>query len=168
MSHAPRRVRRPGLRFPGLRSAGHAALVAALLLAPAGCSLFGGGEDAEETEAAAVADGTAAGRPQPVESVTRVEVGRSRNGYVLTAFGLAPGTGFSEPSLSVRRDGRPGSDGFVEYDFLARPPAAGFEMPRGAVDARSVRADLPVREDRIGQIVGIRVFSIANTAEVRF
>ena len=72
-----------------------AAAIAAML-ALGGCSLFGSGDD---KEAAAAAQVEAAALYVPVEAVRFIEIGRTRNGYVITAHGEAPGLGHGAPEL---------------------------------------------------------------------
>lgn len=141
-----------------------ALLLPALLGGLAGCGLFGGSEE----EAAVPPAVEAARRAEPVDSVSRIEIGRTRDGYLLSAFGVAPGTGFGGPRLVARRDGGTGPDGYLDFDFLAVPPDQGFAMPQGDQRARTIRADLALRQRQIEGAAGIRVHAFRNRAELRF
>jgi len=139
-----------------------AALAAALALG--GCSWFGS-DDAEEAAAEQV---VTAERVAPVETVRDVEIGRTRNGYVITAHGLAPGLGYGVPELRPRRQGKPGSDGFIDFDFVAQAPDASLNLGTGAVEARSVRADLHVTERELRGAAGIRIHAVSGGLQMRF
>lgn len=105
----------------------------------------------------------------PVQAVRSVEIGRTRDGFIITAFGTAPGLGFSLPALRVRRSGQPSSDGFVEYDFVATEPADGIALPSGgSTNARALRADLPVRIEDLRGAAGIRVLAINGGVQLPF
>ncbi|MEM6489739.1 MAG: hypothetical protein AAF677_15960 [Pseudomonadota bacterium] len=132
---------------------------------PAACSLFG--DDEEADAAAAEAEATRV-LPQPVDTVVGVEIGRTASGFVITAYGIAPGAGFGVPQLTPRRQGRPAPDGFIEYDFRAIPPDPNFEMPRGSETVRRLRADRLVSERVFSAAAGIRIFALRNARAVRF
>ncbi len=104
----------------------------------------------------------------PVQAVQSVEVGRTSNGILLTAFGTAPGLGYSLPALRVRREGRPGPDGYLEFDFVATAPAPGFDLPPGNTRTRAIRADLPIDLPVLRGIAGLRVMGIQNQVQVEF
>ncbi len=147
------------------------ALGLALLLG--GCGAFGdiqtlwGGESrAEQAEREAVE--TAVETQVPVESVSRLEIGRTRNGFLITAYGSAPGLGYSLPRLRPRREGRPGLDGYIEYDFVATEPPPGFDLPPGTARTRTIRADLPVKADDLRGAAGIRVLALRGRAQLDF
>lgn len=149
-------------------------LLAALLLG--GCSTgtflddiptVWGGEsraDEERREAVAAAEAT----PVPVEAVRGIEIGRTRDGFLITAYGTAPGLGYSLPRLRPRREGAPGLDGFVEYDFVASAPPPGFDLPPGTARTRTVRADLPVKAADLRGVAGIRVMALRGGAQLDF
>ncbi|MEM9960503.1 MAG: hypothetical protein AAF882_05605 [Pseudomonadota bacterium] len=138
-----------------------------LLLALPACSLFGGDEEeiAAEADAAVEPDGT---RKVPVTSVARIEVGRTRDGFVITAFGAAPTVGYGVPELRPRRDGQLGIDGFLDYDFVAAPPNEGFELPAGSPRAQTIRADRQVPMVELEGAAGIRVHAISNGVQMAF
>ena len=132
-----------------------AALAAiAATLAAGGCGLFDGDD---EEEAAAAQQAVVEASYEPVEEVRQIEIGRTRNGLVITAYGLAPGPGYAAPELRPRREGRPGPDGFLDYDFVARaplnPPATASASPR----AREVRGDVLVEVRDLRGVTGIRI-----------
>lgn len=154
--------------FAGVGRRWVAALMAALMLT--GCdTLFGDVGTLWGEEPQAVQE--AAARPVvlvPVQSVRNIELGRTRDGFIITAFGTAPGLGYSLPSLRVRRDGAPGSDGFIEFDFVAKEPDPGFNLPPGSVSARELRADLPVRLKALQGAAGIRVLALQGGVQMTF
>ncbi len=132
----------------------YAALAAlAALLALGGCSLFG--SDDEEPEAAAEQ------APEPsydsVDEVAHIEIGRTRDGLVITAYGVTPTLGYAAPELRLRRDGAPGPEGYLDFDFVARVPAEPVATADTSPRARMIRADylIPLR-----QLRGARGFRI--------
>jgi hypothetical protein len=140
-----------------------AAIAAVLVLG--GCSLFGSGDD----EAAAAAEqAEAASLYVPVEVVRHIEIGRTRNGYVITARGVAPGLGHGAPELRARREGKVGPDGFIDYDFVAQAPDPNFNLGQGAVQARMIRADLHVTARDLQGAVGIRIHGVSGGLQVLF
>lgn len=104
----------------------------------------------------------------PVEQVLGIELGRTSNGLLLTAYGLAPALGYSLPALRVRRQGQPAPDGFLEFDLVASEPAPGVQFPQGDQRARQIRADLPLSLKSLRNIRGIRVWAIRNQSSVAF
>ncbi len=133
------------------------------VVAVAGCGLFGDEEETVEAAAAAVAV-----EPEPVVAVRRLEIGRTRKGVVLAAFGTAPGLGYTRPRLVARRDGDPGPDGYLDYDFLIDPPPATLEMPQGTTRARAVRADVEIALDRARSARGVRVHAEVGGVQMAF
>lgn len=126
----------------------------ATALALGGCGLFGGDD---EEEAAAAEQAAAEASYDPVVEVRDIEIGRIRNGLVITAIGTAPGLGYSRPELRPRRGGRAGPDGYLDFDFVARaprqPPAASDAPAR----ARTVRADRLIEINDLRGVRGIRI-----------
>lgn len=140
-----------------------AAIAAVLVLG--GCSLFGSGDD----EAAAAAEqAEAASLYVPVEVVRHIEIGRTRNGYVITARGVAPGLGHGAPELRVRREGKVGPDGFIDYDFVAQAPDPNLNLGQGAVQARMIRADLHVTARDLQGAVGVRIHGVSGGLQMLF
>lgn len=131
------------------------------------CSLFG---DDEEREAEIRAEIEAVQRRrEPVENVGRIEIGRASDGsFAVSAFGVAPTTGFSQPTLVLRRQGTPASDGFLEFDFLALAPDPNLQMPRGEIAARRLRADRVLKPDQITVARGVRVYALRNVSTFSF
>ena len=75
----------------------------------------------DDEEAAAAADPEANLPPKiSVNRIENLELGRLYDGFMLTSFGIAPGTGYYEPELRPRYNGRPGPDGLFEFDFVVR------------------------------------------------
>ncbi len=146
------------------RNAALSAAIAAVLVL-GGCSLFGSDDD---EEAAAAEQEQAAALYAPVEAVRHIEVGRTRNGYVITAHGIAPGLGYGAPELRARRQGKPGPDGFIDFDFVAQAPDPSFNLGEGAVEARAVRADLHVTASDLRGAVGIRSHGTSGGLQMQF
>lgn len=132
--------------------------------------LLGACETNPETEAL-VFDSQEAAAPVvkvPVQAVRSVELGRTRDGFIITAFGTAPGLGYAQPSLRPRRSGAPGADGFVDFDFVAVQPDPDFKLPQGTTRARALRADLPVTLRNLKGAQGIRVHALAGGVQLTF
>ncbi|MEM7056921.1 MAG: hypothetical protein AAF557_04985 [Pseudomonadota bacterium] len=102
----------------------------------------------------------------PVQSVGKVEIGRTRDGYLITVFGTAPGIGYAAPELRVRRGGQPAADGFLEFDFIAVRPADAATLPPGTTRARAIRADLPISARELSRAAGIRVLALRGGVQV--
>jgi hypothetical protein len=129
-------------------------------------TIWGGESRADEERREAVQE--ARTMPVPVEAVRGIEVGRTRDGFLITAYGTAPGLGYALPRLRPRRGGAPGPDGYVEYDFVASEPPAGFDLPPGTARTRTIRADLPVRAIELRGAAGIRVMALRGGAQLDF
>jgi hypothetical protein len=140
-----------------------AALVAALALG--GCSVFKSKDKDEEVVSEEAAPEAIY---EPIESVRDIEIGRTRNGYVISVQGTAPGLGYGAPELRARRDGKPGLDGFLDYDFVVQAPDPGFNLGTGTIDARAVRADLLVTEKDLRGAAGVRVHGIQGGLQMQF
>ncbi len=129
-------------------------------------TLWGGESRADEARRGAVQE--ARTTPVPVESVRNVEIGQTRDGFLITAYGTAPGLGYSLPRLRPRRDGAPCIDGYVEYDFVASEPPPGFDLPAGTARTLAIRADLPVRAAELRGAAGIRVLALRGGTQIDF
>ncbi|MBY8975612.1 hypothetical protein KHP62_07340 [Rhodobacteraceae bacterium NNCM2] len=138
-------------------------LVAVALIA--GCSWFSSDEP-EPGEP--TAQDLAPVRPVPVQAVREIEIGRTRDGFVITAYGTAPALGYAQPQLRARRDGQPGVDGFVDYDFVAVPPKPGLERAQGTVSARGLRADILLTQKELRGASGIRVHALSGGIQMAF
>lgn len=157
----------------GILKAGTALVLAAGL---AGCgdepgpadigTVLGGKSSAQREREAAEAQRRA--NKVPIESVAGIEIGRTSNGLLLTAYGVAPGMGYSLPALRVRREGQPGPDGFIEFDFVASEPIPGIDYPATDPRARQVRADLPISLRALQNARGIRVWALQNQRDITF
>lgn len=153
---------------------GYALILAALLT---GCStgtalddvdtLWGGGETTEERETRERLE-TARANKVPVQAVSTVEIGRTGSGILITAYGVAPGAGYSLPLLRVRRDGVPASDGYIEFDFVASAPAIELNLGQGNPRSRALRADLPVDLAGLQSARGLRVLALNGGFQVDF
>lgn len=104
----------------------------------------------------------------PITAVRSVELGRTRDGFLVTAFGTAPGLGYALPALRARRSGEPGADGYIEFDFVASEPAPGFQLPPGTSQTRALRADLAVPIRGLRGASGIRVLALAGGVQMDF
>lgn len=129
-------------------------------------TIWGGESRADEERREAVQE--ARTTPVPVENVRAVEIGRTRDGFLITAYGTAPGLGYSLPRLRPRRGGAPGADGYIEYDFVASEPPAGFDLPPGTARTLTMRADLPVNAADLRSAAGIRVLALRGGAQIDF
>lgn len=123
-----------------------------------------------DDEPAVVAEDPEANLPPKiaVNRIENLELGRLFDGFMLTAFGVAPGTGFYDPELRPRYGGQPGPDGLFEYDLVVRPPAnasAGSDAP---ITARIVRADIELTSAMLRSSRGVRVWSARDSVEGRF
>ncbi|MEL6476463.1 MAG: hypothetical protein AAFR17_03975 [Pseudomonadota bacterium] len=142
-------------------------VLAALTIGLAGCGLFSDDED-ELADEAPTAEDLAPTRGVPIQAVREVEIGRTRDGFVITAYGTAPELGWALPRLRARRDGQPGQDGFVDYDFVASPPKIGLERGQGSLEARSLRADVLLKTSQLRDVAGIRVHALAGGLQLEF
>jgi len=142
-----------------------AAAIAAMLTL-GGCSWFGSGD--KEAEIATVDPAEASSLYVPVEEVRHIEIGRTRNGYVITARGIAPGLGHGKPELRARRDGKVGPDGYIDYDFVAQAPDPGLNLGQGSEQASMVRADLQVTARDLRGAIGVRIHAVSGGLQMRF
>ncbi|MEM6624746.1 MAG: hypothetical protein AAF674_21215 [Pseudomonadota bacterium] len=152
-------------------------MAAAALLTVAGCGDVGpvfedvgtlwGEPSTAELEAQAARQAALQARV-PILAIRTVEMGRTRDGFLITAIGTAAGLGYSLPTLRPRRGGAPGNDGFIEYDFVAVEPDPQFNLPPGTVQARQLRADLPVRIEQLQGARGLRVLSLQGGVQLDF
>jgi hypothetical protein len=140
-----------------------AAAIAAVL-ALGGCSWF----SSDDEGGAAAPEQAASALYVPVEAVRHIEIGRTRNGYVITAFGEAPGLGHSAPELRVRRQGKVGPDGFIDYDFVAQAADPNLNLGEGTLQARMVRADLHVTARDLQGAAGIRIHGVSGGVKMLF
>ncbi len=122
----------------------------------------------EESQAEKAAREAAVASVEPIQSVRNIELGRTRDGFIVTAFGTAPGLGYSLPRLRPRRGGSPGTDGFIDLDFVATAPQPGFELPVGTTRTRAVRADLPIKSSALRRAQGIRVHALRGGVQASF
>lgn len=139
------------------------AIAAAVLLSLDGCSVFKSDKN-EEAEAQAAATDTFV----PVETVRNIEIGRTRNGIAVTAYGIAPALGFAGAELRPRREGKPGPDGVLDFDFVARPPDARFNLGEGAIPARAIRADTLLSPRQLEGVRGIRIHAAQGGLQMAF
>ena len=126
------------------------------------------GEESSKTKAERAARLQQAQIKVPITAVRSVELGRTRDGFLITAFGTAPGLGYALPALRVRRSGEPGNDGYIEFDFVASEPAAGFVLPQGTTQTRALRADLAVNLRNLRGAAGIRVLALNGGVQMDF
>lgn len=136
-------------------------IVASALLAPLpACSMFGGGEEPEPAELVEPA-------VRPVDEIRGVEIGRTRDGIVVTAFGLAPTLGYADPRLEARRGGRVAEDGFLDFDFVGTIPDPAAAVP-GNPEARLLRADRLITIEAARQAKGLRIHGVQGGHAVVF
>lgn len=144
-------------------TAGALAIAVMATLGLAGC-----GDSEEKAEALAAEQAAEAARFEPVVRVLNVEMGRTRNGYLISATGIAPGLGYASPELRVRREGRPGPDGFIDFDFIAQAPDPRRNLGRGEVAARRINAGLAVLPNELRGAKGIRVHGLNGGIVMQF
>jgi hypothetical protein len=140
------------------------AIAASLGLSLGGCSLFGSDDD----ETAAVEAAAAEAAMEPVASVRSIEVGTTRDGYVITAYGYAPGLGYGAPRLEPRRDAKPGPDGYLDYDFVAKAPDPALNLGTGDLAARAIRADVLLKATELQGVAGVRIHGAAGGMMMTF
>ncbi|MFT6772356.1 MAG: hypothetical protein ACJA1L_000060 [Paracoccaceae bacterium] len=106
---------------------------------------------------------------RPVASVEGLEIGALHDGVMLTAHGHAPEADWFSPQLEARRGGLPGPDGFIDFDFVAAPPALndGEQGPVGTEMQRRVRGDVAVPASALSGAAGLRVFSAGGAVAAR-
>lgn len=138
--------------------------VLSIVLGLGACGLF----SSDEEEQAAFEETLPVLSAVPVQAVREIEIGRTRDGFVVTAYGTAPALGYAVPQLRARRDGKPGADGFLDFDFVALPPKPGLERPQGSIAARSVRADILLTQREMRGATGIRVHALSGGVQVAF
>ncbi|MEM6932516.1 MAG: hypothetical protein AAF526_02920 [Pseudomonadota bacterium] len=139
--------------------------VLVVAVALGGCGLFSDDEPDPDLEVEQQLPNL---RPVPVQAVREIEIGRTRDGFVVTAYGTAPALGYALPQLRVRRDGKPGTDGFIDFDFVATPPKPGLERPQGSISARSLRADILLERKDLRGSSGIRVHALSGGVQMAF
>lgn len=132
-----------------------------LLLAPVACSSSG-------NEVGNIATPASVETARPVEDVRLLEIGRTRDGVMVSAYGIAPGIGYSRPRLEPRRGGRIGTDGFLDFDFVADPPDPGFALPQGQARARILRADRLLGVETVRAAQGLRVHGASGGQQLVF
>lgn len=140
-------------------------MVGAALLA--GCSVLPEGPIFDEEKARAEA--LAKIPPKiPVDRIETLELGRLYDGYMLTAYAIAPGAGYYQPELKIRYGGRPAADGFYEFDFLVRPPDDPAAFADAPLTARQMRGDYSLPVEMLRGARGVRVWSARDSVEGRF
>lgn len=176
-----RSVRARAGRKRGARGAAMATALAGALAA-AGCdSTVGGGEGAVPSVRFRFLTASEEAPPPParilnpelraVARIERIELGRMHQARLLTAVGETPVTGWFQPELAPRGGGRPGPDGFLEFDLVAAPPELNNLAPGpvGTPAQRAVRADRILPESVVRGAVGVRVFAESGPpAALRF
>lgn len=105
---------------------------------------------------------------RPVAGVSTLELGAVHGGLMLTAYGEAPRAGWYRPRLNPRREGLPGPDGFIDYDFEAAPPElnGGAEVAGSSPAALAVRGDVEVHDSALAGAVGLRVHAESGAVAI--
>lgn len=142
-------------------------LVLAMGSGLAGCTWLGLAEEEETAQPADPAGGAARSR-EPVARVEAIELGRTRDGIAVAAFGIAPGLGYARPRLVPRRDGAPAPGGYLEFDFFALPPDPDRDLPRGEPSARRLRADRLIPERDLAGVRGLRIYALEGGRQLSF
>lgn len=136
-------------------------IVVSVLLVPlAACSVFDGDAEPEAVAAAEPA-------VRPVDEILGVEIGRTRDGIVVTAFGVAPTLGYADPRLEARRGGLVATDGFLDFDFVATLPDPAAAVA-GDPAARILRADRLIALEAVRRAQGLRIHGIQGGQAVVF
>ncbi|HUF57554.1 MAG TPA: hypothetical protein VMM55_13445 [Thermohalobaculum sp.] len=136
-------------------------ILAVLLLAPfSACSAFGGDDAPEPADVVEPA-------VRPVEEIRGIEIGRTRDGIVVTAFGIAPTLGYADPRLEARRGGLIAEDGFLDFDFVATLPDPAAAVA-GDPAARLLRADRLIAIEAARQARGLRIHGVSGGRAVVF
>jgi hypothetical protein len=105
---------------------------------------------------------------RPVAQITDIEIGRTADGYALTVFGLTETAGWAAPELRLRGT-RPDTQGMLNFDFVAVPPAEPPTSPMAQLpEARRVRADALLPEAFFQGLAGMRIHSAGAPAEITF
>ncbi len=106
--------------------------------------------------------------PEPAgpvaERILRVDgltLGRTHDGFMLAAFGVAETAGWRLPRLAPVGSA-PGADGFLTFDYVAIPPEAPLAAPESA---RRVRADAPIDPGALRGAAGVRVRAATGAVE---
>ena len=146
------------------RNAAFAVVALSTALALGGCSLFKSDDD-KKAAAEPVAPVVVA---TPVATVRTIEIGTTRDGYVITAHGYAAGLGYGLPRLEPRREGKPGPDGYLDYDFVAEAPDPALNLGQGALAGRALRADVLVKAAELRGITGVRIHGAEGGLRVDF
>jgi hypothetical protein len=144
----------PEIGEPARRIQRRRLLAALAALALAGCA----DEPAPAPEPAPEPAGPVAERILRVDGLT---LGRTHDGFMLAAFGVAETAGWRLPRLEPVGSG-PGADGFLTFDFLAIPPEAPVAAPESA---RRVRADAPIDPGALRGAAGVRVRAATGAVE---
>ena len=122
----------------------------------------------KKREEQAAEEAIEAARFEPVDKVLNIEIGRTRNGYVVSVVGLAPGLGYGAPELRPRREGNVGPDGFLDYDFIVQAPDPKLNLGQGEVSARRVQMGLQVKAEDLRGATGIRVHAVTGGLQMAF
>lgn len=103
-----------------------------------------------------------------VSEVLGVELGRTRDGVLLTARGTAPGLGYALPELRARRGGAAAADGYIEFDFVASPPDPALVLPEGTAKARQILANRALFDAQLRGVRGLRIIARTGATSVTF
>jgi hypothetical protein len=98
-----------------------------------------------------------------VPRVVGLELGRTRDGFALAAFGSTDERGWSSAQLRPR-DPLVAPDGFMEFDLTGVPPQGAAPIAGPA----PIRADRALAEALVGQTRGARVFAVEGSMEGLF
>jgi len=133
-------------------------------LALGGCSLFKSDDD-KKAAAEPVAPVVVA---TPVATVPTIEIGTTRDGYVITAHGYAAWLGYGSPRLEPRREGKLGPDGYLDYDFVAEAPDPALNLGQGALAGRALRAEVLGKTAELRGITCVRIHGAEGGLRVNF
>lgn len=95
-----------------------------------------------------------------VARVATLELGRTRTGFVLVAFGEAEGLGWRLPQLRPISP-TPDAEGLIVFELVAIPPAT----PGPGV--QRIRADTPLASEALRGAQGVRVVARQGSVSAR-
>lgn len=98
-----------------------------------------------------------------VPQVTNVSQFPITNGLIITASGMPNTQGFWDPVLLPLNDEMP-MDGYINYELKASAPT---EEPNvGTNESRQLEAALTITEDKLENVIGIRVIALENSLQI--
>ncbi|RMF38626.1 MAG: hypothetical protein D6754_07110 [Alphaproteobacteria bacterium] len=104
-----------------------------------------------------------------IDRVETVEIGKAYRGIIVQTRGLSRREGYFAARLRLLNDGKPGEDGMIELEFLARPPSAATPPPGpDAVATFPLTAAQYLRAEQLDGAKGLRVVARDNALTQAF